>query len=42
MALESKAPGGPIETRWSRHKADMKLIGPTNRRKFTVIVVGPS
>lgn len=40
MALESKAPGGPIETRWSRHKADMKLIGPTNRRKFTVIVVG--
>jgi len=38
--LESGAPGGPLETRWSRHKADLKLVGPTNRRKFSVIVVG--
>jgi succinate dehydrogenase / fumarate reductase flavoprotein subunit len=40
MALDSKTPTGPIETRWSRHKAEMKLIGPTNRRKYSVIVVG--
>jgi succinate dehydrogenase / fumarate reductase flavoprotein subunit len=40
MALESKAPSGPVETRWTRHKADLKLISPTNRRKFEVIVVG--
>ncbi len=40
MALQSHAPGGPIETRWTRHKADLKLIGPTNRRKFSVIIVG--
>ena len=40
MALESKAPGGDIETRWDRHKASLKLVGPTNRRKYKVIVVG--
>ena len=38
--LDSKCPTGPIETRWSRHKADLKLVAPTNRRKFSVIVVG--
>ena len=38
--LESKAPGGPIETRWDRHRFDMKLVNPANKRKFHVIVVG--
>ena len=40
MTLESHAPSGPIETRWSRHKAAVKLVGPINRRKFDIIVVG--
>lgn len=40
MELESKAPDGPIETRWDRHKFNMKLVNPANRRKHTVIVVG--
>ena len=40
MALESYSPTGPIEDRWSKHKASLKLVGPTNRRKFDVIVVG--
>lgn len=40
MKLDSKSPGGPLETRWSRCKAEMKLINPANRRKYTVIVVG--
>jgi len=40
MELNSKAPDGPIETRWSRHKFNMKLVNPANRRKHTVIVVG--
>ena len=40
MELHSKAPGGDIETRWARHKAALKLVGPTNRRKYNVIVVG--
>ncbi len=40
MTLESHAPSGPIETRWSRHKAAVKLVGPINRRKYDIIVVG--
>ena len=40
MQLKSKAPDGPIETRWSRHKFSMKLVNPANRRKHEVIVVG--
>ncbi len=38
--LESKAPAGPIAERWSRHKFELKLINPANRRKFHIIVVG--
>ena len=40
MELKSNAPDGPIETRWSRHKFNMKLVNPANRRKYEVIVVG--
>ena len=40
MVLDSKAPTGPIETRWARHRFELKLVNPSNRRKFTVIVVG--
>src|SRR5687767_4228109 len=40
MDLKSKSPSGPIETRWERHKFDLKLVNPANKRKFTVIVVG--
>ncbi|MGB0331028.1 MAG: fumarate reductase/succinate dehydrogenase flavoprotein subunit [Planctomycetota bacterium] len=38
--LDSKVPGGPMDERWSRHKFDLKLVNPSNRRKFDVIVVG--
>lgn len=38
--LDSKCPTGPIETRWERHKFDVKLVNPANKRKFSVIVVG--
>ncbi|MBM4266549.1 MAG: fumarate reductase/succinate dehydrogenase flavoprotein subunit [Deltaproteobacteria bacterium] len=38
--LHSGAPGGPIETRWDRHRFEMKLVNPANKRKYTVIVVG--
>lgn len=38
--LDSKIPPGPIETKWSRHKFESKLINPANRRKFEVIIVG--
>ncbi len=40
MELKSNAPAGPIETRWDRHRFDMKLVNPANRRKYRVIVVG--
>ncbi|HET6775388.1 MAG TPA: fumarate reductase/succinate dehydrogenase flavoprotein subunit [Acidimicrobiales bacterium] len=38
--LESRTPAGPIEDRWTRHKFDMRLVAPNNRRRFDVIVVG--
>jgi succinate dehydrogenase / fumarate reductase, flavoprotein subunit len=40
MTLDSKAPGGPIETRWDRHRFNLKLVNPANKRKHKVIVVG--
>jgi succinate dehydrogenase / fumarate reductase flavoprotein subunit len=38
--LESHVPQGPIEQKWSRHKADIKVVGPANKRKLDIIVVG--
>jgi succinate dehydrogenase / fumarate reductase, flavoprotein subunit len=38
--LDSRTPGGPIGERWTQHKFDMRLVAPSNRRKFDVIVVG--
>src|SRR5881409_2646485 len=40
MELNSKSPNGPIETRWERHRFNLKLVNPANKRKYTVIVVG--
>jgi succinate dehydrogenase / fumarate reductase, flavoprotein subunit len=38
--LDSRTPGGPIGERWTQHKFDMRLVAPSNRRKFDVIVIG--
>lgn len=38
--LDSKIPSGPIESKWTQHKFNMKLVNPANKRKHTVIVVG--
>jgi succinate dehydrogenase / fumarate reductase flavoprotein subunit len=40
MKLDSKVPSGPLERKWDRHKAEIKLVSPANKRKFSVIVVG--
>jgi len=40
MKLDSKVPGGPIEGKWDRHRFDLKLVNPANKRKFEIIVVG--
>ncbi len=39
-SLDAQAPSGPIEQRWDKHRFDMKLVNPANRRRYTVIVVG--
>src|SRR5271157_3213812 len=40
MQLDSHSPTGPIETRWDRHRFNLKLVNPANKRKHTIIVVG--
>lgn len=40
IKLESKIPAGPVGSKWSRYKQDMKLVNPANKRKYDVIVVG--
>ncbi len=40
MELNSNEPTGPIEKRWDKHRFDMKLVNPANKRKFSVIMVG--
>ena len=40
MTLNSKIPSGPIEQKWTKHRFDMKLVNPANKRKYKIIVVG--
>ena len=40
MELDAKISDGPIETLWDRHKFDLKLVNPANKRKYNIIVVG--
>ena len=40
MELNSKVPSGPIEKMWEKHRFDMKLVNPSNKRKYKIIVVG--
>ena len=38
--LESKIPAGPLEQKWTKHKAESRLVNPANKRKYEIIVVG--
>lgn len=40
MKLESKIPEGTIAEKWTKHKFNLKLVNPANKRKYDVIVVG--
>jgi succinate dehydrogenase / fumarate reductase flavoprotein subunit len=40
MNFDANIPGGPLEAKWDRHLADLRLVSPANKRKFHVIVVG--
>ncbi|MGC6433065.1 MAG: fumarate reductase/succinate dehydrogenase flavoprotein subunit [Crocinitomicaceae bacterium] len=38
--LDSKIPTGPLSTKWSDYKNNIRLVNPANKRKIDVIVVG--
>ena len=38
--LNSKIPTGPLAEKWRKHKTEIKLVNPANKRKYEVIVVG--
>jgi len=40
MKLESNIPSGPIEQKWDKHRAEVKLVNPANKRKYRILVVG--
>jgi len=40
MKLDAKIPSGPLAQKWSRHRNNIKLVNPANKRKYDVIVVG--
>jgi succinate dehydrogenase / fumarate reductase, flavoprotein subunit len=40
MKLDAKVPGGPLAQKWDKHRFDLKLVNPANKRKFRVLVVG--
>ncbi len=40
MTINSNIPEGPLDKKWSNHKFNMKLVNPSNRRKYKIIVVG--
>ncbi|NOK61332.1 MAG: fumarate reductase/succinate dehydrogenase flavoprotein subunit [Chloroflexi bacterium AL-W] len=40
FTLDARIPEGPIENQWDKHRFQLKLINPANKRKFTIIMVG--
>jgi len=40
VILDGKCPTGPIEKTWDKHRFDMKLVNPANKRKYKILVVG--
>ena len=38
--LQSKIPAGPLAEKWTRHKAQIRVVSPANKRKLDIIVVG--
>ncbi len=40
MILDGKCPSGPLSEKWDKHRHEMKLVNPANKRKYTIIVVG--
>ena len=40
MKLDARIPSGPLAQKWDRHRFELKLVNPANKRKYDVIVVG--
>ena len=40
LKLDAKIPAGPLAEKWDKHRFEMKLVNPANKRKYSVIVVG--
>jgi succinate dehydrogenase / fumarate reductase flavoprotein subunit len=40
MKLDPQIPSGPLAQKWDKHRFDMKLVNPANKRKFRILVVG--
>jgi len=40
MKLDAKTPDGPLAEKWDKHKFNLKLVNPANKRKYEIIVVG--
>ncbi|TRO79507.1 fumarate reductase/succinate dehydrogenase flavoprotein subunit [Trichloromonas acetexigens] len=40
MILDGKCPTGPIEKSWDKHRFEMKLVNPANKRKYKILMVG--
>src|SRR6059058_972230 len=38
--LKARIPSRPLSEKWDKHRFEMKLVNPANKRKYTVIVVG--
>ncbi len=40
MQFDAHIPAGPLAEKWDRHRFELKLVNPANKRKFEIIVVG--
>jgi succinate dehydrogenase / fumarate reductase flavoprotein subunit len=40
VELDARIPSGPLAQKWDKHRFEMKLVNPANKRKNTIIVVG--
>ena len=40
MELRSQVPDGPIEQKWDKHRFEVRLVNPANKRKYTILMVG--
>src|SRR5512144_1376148 len=40
MILDGKCPTGPLSEKWEKHRHEMKLVSPANKRRYKIIVVG--